>query len=219
MIITGYLQNCRTPPRWLDVRVIGGVLLLVISVVVGARVIGASSQTSPVWLAAHDLARGTVLTDGDVTVAEVNLGDHAGSYLAASTGLSGRTLAEPIRSGELVPAAALGGSRTGRVVSVTVAPERMVPTVRHGSVIDLYLVTGRKSVAGDDVHTELLQQGVTVQSVHGPASGGLSGATSSDYQVALLLSVGDAKDLVKRLPTGEALVVLHSSQRRHPANG
>ena len=51
-------------PKWLNVRVVGGILLVIAAVVIGARVIGASAQTTAVWAAGHDLASGTVLDDG-----------------------------------------------------------------------------------------------------------------------------------------------------------
>ncbi len=43
-------------PKWLNVRVVGGILLVIAAVVIGARVIGASSQTTAVWAAERDLA-------------------------------------------------------------------------------------------------------------------------------------------------------------------
>jgi hypothetical protein len=197
-------------PRWLDVRVIGGVLLLVASIVIGAKVVGASARTSPVWVAAHDLAAGTVLTAGDLAQADVNLGDRGDLYLDASSSLAGRLLGRALRAGELVPVSAVGPVGDARIVSVSVQPARMPPGVQHGSVIDLYLTAGSTSLGGADVSTRLLQSGITVQSVVAPASGGLSGATSSEYQVALLLSPDRADALVRALPTGEPMVVLRS---------
>ncbi len=197
-------------PRWLDFRVIGGVLLLVSSVVVGVRVISASSRTSPVWVAAHDLAAGTVLASGDVVAAQVNLGERGESYLDASSPLAGRMLNRSVRGGELVPVSVVEPVGDGRVVSIAVMPERMAPDVAHGSVIDLYLTSGRTALSGGEVRTWLLQSGVTVQSVTAPASGGLSAATSSRYQVALMLSPLDADALVRDLAAGEPVVVLRT---------
>ena len=47
------------PPRWLDLRLVLGVLLVLGSVLLGARVVGAADATVPVWAAAGDLAAGT----------------------------------------------------------------------------------------------------------------------------------------------------------------
>ena len=193
-------------PSWLDPRIIGGLVLVIAAVVIGARVIGSSQHTTPVLAASHDLAGGTVLTATDVVTVEVNLGDGTGKYLSADSVVAGRALQEPVRSGELVPAGALGEPLTGRVLVVPVTSERMPPGVGHGSVIDIYLITGD----GENAVTTPLAQQVTVQSVSSPSSGGLSGAGISQYQVAVLLPADEADTLVRKLPTGDALVVLVS---------
>lgn len=198
-------------PRWLDIRVIGGIVLLIISVAVGAKVIGSASRTSPVWAVTADLAAGTVLTAGDIAAAEVNLGPQGSVYVDIASDLVGAVLNRAVRSGELLPASALDPAGDGRVLSVSVSPDHLAPGIAHGSVIDLYLITGRSAVLGDEVSTDLLQGGVTVQQVTAPASGGLSGAVSNRYQVALLLPFAEADVLVRRLPLGEPLLVLRTS--------
>lgn len=197
-------------PRWLDPRVIGGLLLVVGSVVIGVRIVGASSHTTAVWASTGDLAAGTVLAAGDLTEVDVNLGDASGSYLAAAAAPVGRVLNRPIAQGDLVPAAALGAVGDGRVVAIAVTADRMAPGVTHGSVVDVYLISGGSTVSGSAAVTSLIKAGVAVQSVTAPASGGLSGATSSRYQVALLLSPVDADQMVRSLPTGEPMVVLQT---------
>jgi hypothetical protein len=197
-------------PRWLDVRVIGGILVLVASIAVGTKVIGAASRTSPIWAIAHDLAAGTVLTSTDLVAQDVNLGVTATAYLDAAADLTGRVLNRPLQAGELVPAAALAEVGDSRVLSVTVSADHLAPGVTHGSVADLYLITGRAGLVGGQVDTRLLRGGVTIQSVTAPSSGGLSGAVSGGYQVALLLAAGDADALVRELPLGEPVIVLHA---------
>ena len=49
------------PPRWFDTRFVLGVVLVLTSVLVGARVLAGADTTQQVWLAARDLAPGTVL--------------------------------------------------------------------------------------------------------------------------------------------------------------
>src|SRR6476659_1229278 len=51
------------PPRWLDLRLVLGVLLVLGAVLLGARIVTAADATVPVWAAAGDLAAGTALTD------------------------------------------------------------------------------------------------------------------------------------------------------------
>lgn len=199
-----------TRPKWLDVRVIGGVLLLVASIAIGTKVIGAASRTIPAWATVHDLAAGTVLVPSDLVAQEVNLGDGGSRYLDSAADLSGRVLNRPLGAGELVPAAALGEVGDSRVLAVAVSADHIAPGISHGSVVDLYLITGRGNLIGGQLETRLVHGAVTIQSVLAPASGGLSGAVSSRYQVSLLLTPSDADALVRELPLGDPVLVLHS---------
>src|SRR4051794_29363305 len=73
-------------PRWLDVRLVTGILLVLISVVVGARVVAAADTSEPVWVAAHDLAPGTQLSPDDLVRGRVHLYGQDGRYLSAKGG-------------------------------------------------------------------------------------------------------------------------------------
>ncbi len=53
------------PPRWFDLRLLLGLLLVLGSVLLGARVVSAASTTVPVWAVTGDLAAGTVLSSDD----------------------------------------------------------------------------------------------------------------------------------------------------------
>lgn len=203
-------------PRWLDPRIIGGLLLVIAAVVAGARVVGASSRTNAVWSASHDIAAGTVLTAGDITSVDVNLGDNAGRYVLADPARNtviGHALTVSVRGGELLPLSALSdvnGPANGRIIVIGVSPDHMPPGVGHGSKIDLYLIEG--SGSGSQTTTSLISSGITVQSVTAPASGGLSGATSNRYQVAVLLDSGTADKLIRTLPRGDPVVALFSGR-------
>jgi hypothetical protein len=199
-------------PRWLNVRVVGGILLVVAAVVIGARVVGASSQTTTVWAADRNLAAGTVLVGADLTTVEVNLGDNAGLYLGPGTASPvGMTVLSPVAAGELLPASAVDQPAAGRVVAIGVEPANMPPGVDHGSSIDLYLIKGGGAGSEAEATTELIGRDLTVQSVAAPSSGGLSGATSNRYSMSVLLPADVADKLVRILPTGEPIVVLVSA--------
>jgi hypothetical protein len=198
-------------PKWLNVRVVGGIVLVIAAVLIGARVIGASSQTSAVWAAQRNIAAGTVLGPDDLTSADVNLGDNQSLYLApGSTSPIGMTVVNPMAKGELLAASAVAASGDGRVVAIGVAPGNMPPGVSHGSTIDLYLTKGQGAGSEAQATTDLIGKDMTVQSVTAPATGGLSGATSNEYQLSVLLPADIADKLVRVLPTGEPIVVLVS---------
>lgn len=199
-----------TTPRWVDPRIIGGILLVVVAVVIGARVVAAGSRTVPIWSAARPLAVGTVLTAGDLDVMDVNLGAAGGRYVSAGSDPVGRTVHAALQPGELVPATALADPPEGRIVVLPVPADTFPPGVDHGSVIDLYLT--KESMAGGATlaETDLLTAGLTVQSVVAPSSGGLSGASATRYQVAVLVDATTADRLVRTLPQGEPVVVLRA---------
>ncbi|MDQ2847140.1 MAG: hypothetical protein M3Y77_12490 [Actinomycetota bacterium] len=198
-----------TRPRWLDPRIIVGLLLVIAAVVVGAKVIGSSKQTTPVWAAAHALAAGTVLTASDLVPVDVNLGGSINGYLDAGTVAAGQVLNRQIGLGELVPAGALAKFPSGtRFIAISVDGEDMPPGVVHGSKIDLYLSVGGHSSSSAGARTEIAAKQVTVQSVTAPASGGLSGASSSKYQLALLMDAKAADALIRQLPTGTPVILL-----------
>jgi hypothetical protein len=196
-------------PKWLDPRIVVGLLLVIAAVVVGAKVIGSSRQTIPIWAAAHDLAAGTVVTDADLVRAEVNLGDSVAGYLSADTTAGGRVLNRQVTAGELLPSAALAASPDGgRLLGIGIEASDMPPGVTHGSVIDLYLMPMTTGAVAARGNAELVAKEVTVQSVTAPSSGGLSGASSSKYQVVLLMDVKSADGLVRKLPSGSPLILL-----------
>src|SRR5438270_1040612 len=91
-------------PRWLDLRLITGVLLVLVSVVIGARVVAASQSSEPVWLTARDLAAGTELTAADLVRGHVHLYGKHGHYVSAKTAAPvGYVLMRPVGGGGLLP--------------------------------------------------------------------------------------------------------------------
>src|SRR4051794_9213466 len=128
------------PPRWLDVRLVLGVLLVLGSVLLGARVVTAADATVPVWSATGDLAAGTVLSPDDLVAVSVRLDDVSGSYLATSTHPEGRSLGRAVRAGELLPRSALEEA-TGLVqLALPVQAGYVPPSLARGQLIDVYAV-------------------------------------------------------------------------------
>ena len=56
---------------WRDGRVVGGILIVVVSVVLGARLMASGDDTVAVWQVNRDVAAGTVLSADDVTAVNV----------------------------------------------------------------------------------------------------------------------------------------------------
>jgi hypothetical protein len=200
------------PPRWLDLRLVLGVLLVLGSVLLGARVFAAADATVPVWSAAGDLAAGSVLAAGDLVAVDVRLDDVAGAYLATSTRPEGRTLARAVRNGELLPRTALEEPAGLVQLALPVQAGYVPPGLDRGQVVDVYAVadpaagataTGNGSVA-------LVVAAAPVQAVSGRTEGVLSTATTT-VQVVVSVPVGQAPVVLEAIGGRPLVVVVHGS--------
>lgn len=164
-------------PSWLDLRLVAGVVLVLASVLIGARVVSGAQRTYRVVAVSHDLAAGSRLASGDVTYVRVRLPSHgAGVYLSDTRRAVGRQLNRPVTRGELLPAAALGTSAGLTTISVPLA-EGNAPRLRSGERVQLWLST--KACA-----SEVLLSDVTVQDVHADDSG-FAGGQGQDVVLAV----------------------------------
>jgi hypothetical protein len=132
-------------PGWRDPRLWIGVLLVVVSVVAGARVLATADDTVGVWAAARDMGAGDNLAAGDLVVRRVRFGEAGGLdhyYPAGSELPSGLQLSRGVGAGELLPRAAVGPTGQDGIVQVpvAVAAELVPPSVGAGSVVDLYVL-------------------------------------------------------------------------------
>ncbi len=141
------------PPRWRDGRLLAGVLLLLVSVVVGARVLSTGGATAPVVALARDLPAGHVLAAGDLRVVRVRLdGRTAGQYVGGAQldQIAGRPLGRGAGAGELLAVGAIGqvaAATPQRLVPVTVAAGRL-PGLSAGDHVDVYATGLLKPSAG-----------------------------------------------------------------------
>lgn len=189
-------------PGWLDLRLVAGVLLVLVSVVVGARVLSAADRTSPVWVLATDMAVGSTLSADDLTRQAVRLADTDGRYVAAPADVQapvGYVLLRGLGAGELLPRAALRLPETGeglRDVTVPVEPGHVPPDLRAGQLVDVYVTIGTDTDVATR-STSLLLRSIAVRDRSASASRTQSGD-------AVVLSVGpvDAATLVSALRAG-----------------
>lgn len=196
------------PPRWLDLRLVLGVLLVLGSVLLGARVVASADATVPVWALTGDLATGTELRAGDLRAVEVRLGDAADAYLATSTRPEGRTLARTVRSGELLPRTALEEMTELVQLALPVQSGYVPPGLQRGQVLDVYAVAdpaaGATGVA--DGRVSLVVGEAPVQAVSGRSDGVLSSPTTV-IQVVVAVPADDAPSVLGAI-AGRALVVV-----------
>ena len=130
-------------PGWLDGRLVLGVLLVLVSVVVGARVLSSADRSTLVWAASKDLPAGTLLVEGDLEPVRVRLFESAGQYVGAGGAPPvGYVVRQGLGAGELLPRRALdrpGPQAELRLVTVPVEAGHYPPTLQDDQRVDLWV--------------------------------------------------------------------------------
>ncbi len=187
-----------TAPGWLDIRLVLGVALVLASVVIGAVVMSAADHRQRVWVAGRDLAVGTTVQDGDLTVAAVALAGSGTHYMQAGEPVAGKVITRPLRAGELLARADLGPPSGGASVTVPIVSGN-APRLQRGERITLWLTT--RNCRG-----VVVISGVAVQDLRTSGGGALSSGAGlgivlrlPDAQAASLIGVLDLPDSVLRV--------------------
>ena len=200
------------PARWLDLRLVLGVLLVLGSVLLGARVVSAADATVPVWSATGDLAAGTELTADDLVAVDVRLDAAADAYLSAGTRPEGRTLSHAVRAGELLPVSALEEPDELVQIALPVQAGFVPPGLERGQLVDVYAVAdpaaGATATADGSV-TPVVRR-VPVQAISGRSSGVLSTPTTA-IQVVVSVDADSATDVLAAIGGRPLVVVVHGS--------
>ncbi|MGI8537641.1 MAG: hypothetical protein ACR2K2_14440 [Mycobacteriales bacterium] len=137
-------------PGWLDGRLVLGVLLVLVSVVVGARVLSSADRSQLVWATTGDLAVGSQLADADLTPVRVRLFDSVGRYLdAARPPPVGYTVRRALGAGELLPQDALSLPEDGafRLVTVPLEAGHFPPDLADEQEVDVWVTPERAGSA------------------------------------------------------------------------
>ena len=170
-----------------------GVLLVLGSVLVGAKALAGADSAQQVWSATHDLAPGTVLAADDLTLTRVRLFGSSGHYLAGPAPV-GYVVLRGVGRHELLPHDALtapGPRAERREVTVPVGFGHLPTDLRAGDVVDLYATPDDRSAprAGQGPRVpRLVLGGAVVSSV--TRAGGL---TSSGQTIPVVLTVAPAQ--------------------------
>lgn len=166
-------------PRWLDLRLVLGVLLVLASVLIGAEVVSHASTTYPAVAATRDLAAGTVVTRDDLRLAQVQLPGHGrGVYLRSLDDALGKRLQHAVTRGELIPSAAVARVRAQTTLTVPLAAGA-APDLHSGQRIEVWVSTASCA-------SVVLLADVTVQAVHADTGGSFSnGSGGQDVVISV----------------------------------
>jgi len=139
-------------PGWRDPRLVGGLVLLCLSVSMGAWLLSAADDTIAIATVRRDAPAGTAIGADDLDYTRVHFedGDAAERYVHAGDELpDGAMLEQPLVEGELVPRAAVVDEPASAQVEVplSVGRDDVPATVRVGSVVDVWVVP-RDGAAG-----------------------------------------------------------------------
>lgn len=167
-------------PTWVDPRLIAGVLLILVSIVIGARVVSAADRTVEVYAAAQSLPAGHVIGRSDVRVVRVRLSGAAAQYVQTTFAVDGTVLAHDVHAGELLARSVLlaGPGQPVRHVSVAVKRSHVADVAQHDLVDVIATVAGTEQSPG---RTWAVAKGLQV--VTKPQGGG--GLSAGEFHVVL----------------------------------
>jgi hypothetical protein len=190
-------------PTWLDGRLVGGVLLVLLSVVVGTRVVSAADDAQLVWAAAHDLAPGATVEASDLTAVRSRLFGAGRLYLSAQSGAAptGYVVQRPVAKGELVPVASLGRDLADtRLVTVPVKQFHLPPGLAEDERVDVYETTKPRGTETPAPPGLVLADAVVVSVQRG---GGRLGGSGADNGVVLRVPTSSVATLIAAIQRGD----------------
>ncbi|WP_430592446.1 SAF domain-containing protein [Humidisolicoccus flavus] len=124
---------------WIDPRFLIGGALVLGSIVAVSGLVHATSATTPMYQASTTLLPGEVITEEQIEVVEVRLGETEPSYIAASEDPVGKVATVTIPSGQLIPHASIASESLSTRVAVVVSVQGVLPaSVTRGSSVDLW---------------------------------------------------------------------------------
>jgi len=195
-------------PRWLDARLVAGLLLVLGSVVVGAKVVAGADDTTRVWAAARDLPAGAVVSADDLVPVDVRFEQGGASYVRAD-GESplGHRLSRDVGRRELVPRAVLvppDASADQRLVTVPVMQFHFPSDLGPDERVDVH-VTANPRAGQDPAPPRLVIERARVVQVETGA--GKFGAASTGAGVVLAVEKAAVPTLVAAIQLGSVDLV------------
>jgi hypothetical protein len=184
-------------PRWLDPRLVFGIVLVLAAVLLGAKVVASARHTDKELAVTHDLAAGTTLRAADLETVQTQLPDGAQVYVRDLRQAVGRVLDRPLAKGELLPSAVLKAAPRRTTVSVPFTADA-APKLSRGQRVIIWVST-------KTCPSLVLISDVTVQDVHAADAGSFA-AGGAGQDVVLSVSPDLAQRVIGAMAMPESIM-------------
>jgi hypothetical protein len=197
-------------PSWRDSRLVVGVVLVLLSMTVGAKAIAAADDTVPMYAASASLVPGQPVTQSDVRRVDVQLGADRSRYVAADHEIAPDTFAlRDVRPGELLPRSALGTRAGIDVKPVSVPVEGGgAAQLGAGSIVDVWVNARDGSSAAEKYGkpVKTLQAAPVARTPE--ANGGGLGAASGITAVQIMVPEASVQALIAAIDQGARITLV-----------
>jgi hypothetical protein len=186
-----------------------GAVLVLGSVLIGARVMASADNTVAVWQVAHDIPAGADVGAADLRVTHVHFDESSASqqYLVANAPLGiGYHAVRDLKSGELLSVTSLssGPTATTRQLPLGVGSTHQPADLRAGDHVDVWVVSSGSGVGRSSTNaSSLVLHDVVVLSVSADPTG-----ISGEHQVLVGISSQVDVGAVLRAMTGSQIVLV-----------
>lgn len=197
-------------PSWRDSRLVVGVVLVLLSMTVGAKAVAAADDAVPMYAAAVILVPGQQVTQDDVKRVDVQLGVDHHWYVAADHDIAPGTFAlRDVRPGELLPRSAVGSRNTIDLKPVSVPVDSgSAAQLAAGSVVDVWVNARDRSSAAEKYGKPVKTlEAAPVARTPDSKEGGL-GATSGTTAVQVLLPEARVQELIAAIDQGAKITLV-----------
>jgi len=198
-------------PSWRDSRLVVGLVLVLLSMAIGAKVIASANDTVPMYAAAAALVPGQPVGQKDVKRVDVQLGSNGARYVAADHDIAANMFAlRDIRPGELLPRSALGSKADVNLKPVSVPVDGGgAAQLTAGSIVDVWVNAKDRSSSADKYGSPVKTlEGATVARTPDTTGGGLGGAASGTTAVQVMVPDAGVQALIAAIDQGARITLV-----------
>jgi len=197
-------------PSWRDSRLIVGVVLVLLSMTVGAKAIASADDTQPMYAAAASLVPGQPVRQSDVRRVDVQLGSDRHRYVPADHDIAPNTFVlREVRPGELLPTSALGTRETIDLKPVSVPVDSgAAGQLAAGSVVDVWVNAKDPSSAAEKYGkpAKTIEAAPVVRTPD--TSGGGLGSASGMSAVQIMVPESRVQELIAAIDQGAKITLV-----------